>query len=104
MCCTSCRAPWSRANLLSGNTFGGRVWDDGETAPTGVRATGDAMELGADDLFDAIDARIWRTPDEERTVRRLAWWLANDARRPPTRPPVTVRFRRICSAVYTPML
>ncbi len=45
------------------------------------------MELGADDLFDAIDARIWRTADEERTVRRLAWWLANDARRTPMRPP-----------------
>jgi hypothetical protein len=112
VCCGQCGAAWSRARLLSGNTFGGRVWTDGfvdapmypvqmtipffrcatcrtftwdagDTELEGVRATRDVMTLGADDLFDAIDARIWRSDDEARSVRRLAWWFANDARRSP---------------------
>lgn len=109
--CEHCGEGFTVDQLLSGNTFGATQWSDGfldapmyplamtvpffrcaacrqfswrrdDSTPTAPRAPRKLDALGPDDFYDAVAAHIWRNLDEERTVRRLAWWYGNHARRP----------------------
>jgi hypothetical protein len=118
--CPSCEGLAKYRTLLSGNTFGARVWTDGRQRapmlpqpPKVVRCShcsslywlSEARNVGQVeptrgallaaspewrsavyvqepeelDYYQGIRANLARNPDQERTLRILAWWRSNDA-------------------------